>query len=328
MFLHESYTFTTNYMLDRVETGLVTKSTGSRYTVKKSDDGTKVVCTLRGKLRLKGAKSTNPVTVGDVVDFEWGDLKNQGIIVNIHPRKNYIIRRSTKLSKQYHIIAANLDQAIVMMSMSHPATPLEFVDRFLATCEAYEVSPVIVINKIDLIPAKDKSKLNETIGMYQEIGYQVLPLSMITKENFSTLAVLLKEKSTLIAGNSGVGKSTLINALNPELNIKTAEISSYHETGKHTTTYAEMFFIDEHTNVIDTPGIKGFGVIDMEKEEIYHFFPEIFKTAAECRFHNCLHVNEPGCAVKEALNEGNIHLSRYRSYINILTENENKYRIT
>ena len=304
--------------------GLVLKSTGSWYTVK-TDEGSLVSCKTKGKLRTFDIKSTNPIAVGDWVDIEDAD-EQTGVIVNIHDRKNYIIRKASNLSKQSHILAANVDQAVLVITLAFPETQLEFIDRFLASCEAYRIPVVIVVNKTDLYEDTLRSLLNEIHDIYEPIGYKVIETSAINKKNLDTLKSTLKDKISVLSGNSGVGKSTLINTLYPNLHLKVGEISDYHMKGKHTTTFAEMFELPEGGYIIDTPGIKGFGMIYMEKEEIYHFFPDIFKYAEACQYYNCLHIEEPKCAVKTAVEHGMISLSRYQSYLSILNDENSKYR--
>jgi len=306
------------------KSGLVLKTTGSRYSIR-DESGNVFSCTIRGKLRLKGLKTTNPITVGDVVDFEIDD-SGSGTISGIHERKNYIIRRSTNLSRESHIIAANLDQTLLIVTVVLPETQLAFIDRYLVTAEAYSIPSILVFNKIDIYNDEINNKLNEYIAIYSKIGYKCIKVSAETGENLSDLKSILKRKVSLISGNSGVGKSTLINRIEPNLNLKTEEISSYHLTGKHTTTFSEMFELSIGGFIIDTPGIKGFGLIDISKEELYHFFPEIFSHSKDCRFYNCTHTHEPGCAVIQAVNDGEISPSRYINYLGIYEDENDKYR--
>ncbi len=312
-------------------TGIVIKSTGSWYEVKNENDKI-VICRIRGKFRIKGIKTTNPVAVGDLVDYQIEPHKDMGVIVKIHPRKNYILRRSINLSKQYHILAANIDQVFVTVTIAQPETSLSFIDRILVTAEAYHIPAVILINKIDLIK-NDKlliEKKNNLIKTYQNIGYQVVELSAETRENIAFLKNLMRDKTSMFTGHSGVGKSSLINAVDPQLNIKTATISKTHLQGKHTTTFAQLHDLSFGGHIIDTPGIRGFGIVDMEPEEIDSYFPEIFRLKADCKFNNCQHINEPGCAVKPAVKAEKIALSRYKSYLQILEEakddGDNPYR--
>ncbi|KAB2868096.1 MAG: ribosome small subunit-dependent GTPase A, partial [Bacteroidales bacterium] len=298
-----------------METGLVLKTTGSHYRVK-IPNGDIVDCTIRGKLRLKGVKTTNPVTVGDIVQVELND-KNSGVITAVNDRKNYIIRKSTNLSRESHIIAANLDQAVLVVTIEFPETQLGFIDRYLVTAEAYSIPAVIVFNKVDILTDAGIDKLNQYISIYESIGYKCLIVSAQTGYNMNLFRELIQGKTSLISGNSGVGKSTLVNTVEPKLNLRTNNISSAHLTGKHTTTFSEIFELSFGGYIIDTPGIKGFGLIDIEKNELYHFFPEIFKLSSECKYYNCTHIHEPGCAVVEAAKNGEISPSRYLNYLSI-----------
>jgi ribosome biogenesis GTPase len=307
-----------------METGLVLKTTGSHYRVK-MPNGNIVDCTIRGKLRLKGVKTTNPVTVGDFVQVELND-KNSGVITAVNDRKNYIIRKSTNLSRDSHIIAANLDQAVLVVTIEFPETQLGFIDRYLVTAEAYTVPAVIVFNKVDLLNDAGIDKLNLYISIYEAIGYKCLIVSAQTGYNMDLFRKLIQNKTSLISGNSGVGKSTLVNSVEPNLNLRTNNISSAHLTGKHTTTFSEIFELSFGGYIIDTPGIKGFGLIDIEKDELYHFFPEIFKLSSECKYYNCTHIHEPGCAVIEAAKNGEISPSRYLNYLSIYEDDNEKYR--
>ncbi|MCG8582392.1 MAG: ribosome small subunit-dependent GTPase A [Bacteroidales bacterium] len=304
--------------------GLVIKSTGSRYTVL-SDDGTTIVCQIRGKIRLKGIKSTNPVSVGDRVTYD-DDGMGEGVISNIEERKNYIIRKATNLSKQSHIIAANVDQAVLIVTINYPMTTRVFVDRFIAASEAYGIPVTLVFNKTDRYDQEHLKLLEEWRDLYEGIGYKTLAVSAKKQEDLSEIEALLKDKISVLSGHSGVGKSTLINRVEPNLNLKTAEISAIHQSGKHTTTFAEMHPLSFGGFIIDTPGIRGFGLIHIEKEELYHYFKELFEYATDCRFHNCTHYNEPGCAVKAAVENGDITYSRYESYLSILLNENDKYR--
>ena len=306
--------------------GIVTKSTGSWYNVKDGD--LKFwKCRTVGKLRIKGLKTTNPIAVGDHVVFSQED-SDQGLITGIKPRTNYIIRKSVNLSKQTQIIAANIDQALLVISLKSPSTPLGFIDRFLATAEAYSIKAILVFNKIDLLDEEDIIEINKIESTYSNIGYKTLRTSALNQTGLDELSKLLKDKTTLLSGHSGVGKSTLVNSIEPGLQIKTKEVSEYHQKGQHTTTFAEMFELKKGGSIIDTPGIKGFGLVDMQKEEIQDYFPDIFALKGSCRFYNCLHVNEPGCAVKDAVENHKLAASRYKSYSNLIqgTEDENTYR--
>jgi ribosome small subunit-dependent GTPase A len=306
-------------------TGLVVKNTGSWYLVKCQDDNM-VNCKIKGNFRLKGIRTTNPVAVGDIVDL---DINKEGtaFITNIHERKNYIIRKSSNLSKQAHILASNLDLALLVITVNYPETSTVFIDRFLATAQAYRVPVHIVINKSDRYDENDINYINALKYLYEGIGYPCHLVSAKTLEGIDALKEVIKGKVSLISGNSGVGKSTLINAILPELALKTGEISDVHNTGMHTTTFSEMFQLEDGGYLIDTPGVKGFGTIDFETEEVAHFFPEIFKISVNCKFNNCTHRHEPGCAVLKALEEHRISESRYNSYLSIIEDStEGKYR--
>ena len=305
--------------------GLVIKNTGSWYTVR-TDDGRDVESKVKGNFRLKEIRSTNPVSVGDRVDI---DINNEGtaFITRIEDRKNYIIRRASNLSKQSHIIAANLDQAMLIVTVNYPITTTVFIDRFLATAEAYSVPVKLVFNKIDRYKGEDKEYLDALINLYTTIGYPCSTLCAKTEEGLDALKAELKDKIALLSGHSGVGKSTIINKLVPGVNLRTGDISEYHNKGMHTTTFSEMIPLPEGGYLIDTPGIKGFGTIEMETAEISHYFPEIFKFSEDCRFNNCSHRHEPGCAVLQALEDHYISESRYKSYLSILEDKEeSKYR--
>ena len=305
--------------------GLVIKNTGSWYTVR-TDDGRDVESKVKGNFRLKEIRSTNPVSVGDRVDI---DINNEGtaFITKIEDRKNYIIRRASNLSKQSHIIAANLDQAMLIVTVNYPITTTVFIDRFLATAEAYSVPVKLVFNKIDRYKGEDKEYLDALINLYTTIGYPCSTLCAKTEEGLDALKAELKDKITLLSGHSGVGKSTIINKLVPGVNLRTGDISEYHNKGMHTTTFSEMIPLPEGGYLIDTPGIKGFGTIEMETAEISHYFPEIFKFSEDCRFNNCSHRHEPGCAVREVVEKHLISESRYISYLNMLEDKEEgKYR--
>ena len=306
--------------------GLVIKSTGSSYIVR-LDDGSDAECHIKGNFRIRGIRSTNPVAVGDFVEIQTlADGTNW--IKEIEERRNYIIRKSTNLSKESHILAANIDQVALIVTINHPITSTTFIDRFLATCEAYRVRAYLIFNKTDLLTEEEKTQLAELRALYESLDYSTLAISAKDPSTFSVqLSTMLSNKTTLLSGNSGVGKSTLLNALfNKEL-TRTGKISDAHGTGMHTTTFSEMYFLPEGGAVIDTPGIKGFGTIDFEKEEVSHYFREIFRVGRDCRFGNCTHTNEPGCAVQEAVIKGLVAISRYESYLSILNDStEGKYR--
>lgn len=308
-----------------MDKGLVIKNTGSWYLVK-TDDGSEVECKIKGNFRLKGIRSTNPVAVGDRVKI----IRNQegtAFITEIEDRKNYIIRRSSNLSKQSHIIASNLDQCMLIVTVNYPETSTTFIDRFLASAEAYRVPVCLVFNKTDRYSEDENRYLEGLINLYTTIGYQCYKVSALNNTGIDDIKEALAEKITLFSGNSGVGKSTLINAILPEQNLKTGDISNVHNKGMHTTTFSEMFPVNGGGYIIDTPGIKGFGTFDMEEEEVGHYFKEIFKFSADCKYSNCTHRHEPGCAVREAVEKHYISESRYTSYLSILDDKEDgKYR--
>lgn len=305
--------------------GLVIKNTGSWYSVK-TDTGKVVECKIKGNFRLKGIRSTNPVAVGDNVEIA---LNSEGtaFITHIEERRNYIIRKSQNLSKQSHILAANVDQAFLIVTVNYPQTSTTFIDRFLASAEAYSVPVVLVFNKCDILSDDERHYQQSMIHLYETISYECREVSATTGEGVDGLHALLKGKITLLSGNSGVGKSTLINQILPEANLRTAEISDAHNTGMHTTTFSEMLELPEGGYIIDTPGIKGFGTFNMEPEELTSYFPEIFHFSKGCKFSNCTHTHEPGCAVLKAIDDHYIAQSRYQSYLNMLEDkDENKYR--
>jgi ribosome biogenesis GTPase len=308
-------------------TGLVYKSTGSWYTVK-TELGVTYECRIKGKFRIKGIKSTNPISVGDIVDFELETDNNQetGIIHNIHDRRNYIIRKSVNLSKQTHIIAANIDLVFLMITINNPPTLTSFIDRFLVTANAYQIKVVLLFNKLDAYDDETLAEAKFLAHVYREIGYECIGVSAVTGKNVDKVKSLMRDKVSMFSGHSGVGKSTLVNAIEPTLNIKTKEISTQHMQGQHTTTFAEMFDLSFGAKIIDTPGIKGFGVVDMDKEEVGDYFPEIFKLKQNCKFNNCMHIHEPQCAVKTALENDEIAYSRYRSYLQIVEGEDENYR--
>ena len=305
--------------MDRKFTATVVRATGSWYDV--LHDGETVRCRIRGRLRLKGVRSTNPVVVGDEVACE-ADEGGDYVIADILPRRNYVIRRASNLSKESHIIAANVDQALLMASLRSPETPTEFVDRFLVTCEAYKVPVTILLSKLDL---QDAEAVAEFRAVYEGAGYRVLEVSVREGRGVEAVRELLAGRPTLVSGNSGVGKSTLIQAIDPSLDIRTGEISESHHKGRHTTTFSTMYPLAGGGAVIDAPGIKGFGLIDIDEAELWHYFPEMMRVAPACRFYNCTHTHEPGCAVTEAVKAGEIAWPRYESYLKIRDEDE-KYR--
>lgn len=308
-------------------TGIIYKSTGSWYTVK-AENNQFYDCRIKGKFRMKGIKSTNPIAVGDVVDFEIDETSDAvtGNIHNIHDRKNYIVRKSVNLSKQTHIIASNIDIVFLLVTINNPVTTTSFIDRFLVTAEAYHIKAVLVFNKIDTY---DDATLDDQLFLqyiYSQIGYECLRVSATAGKGLVELKKMMEGKVCMFSGHSGVGKSTLVNALEPNLNLKTKEISDLHQQGQHTTTFAEMFDLSFNSKIIDTPGIRGFGIVDMEKSEIKGYFPEFFELEDQCKFNNCLHKDEPNCAIKNALEEDKIAWSRYKSYLQILEGDEEQYR--
>lgn len=300
--------------------GVVVKSTGKFYRVL-SEDGEEMECTIRGKFRTQGLRTTNPVAVGDHVEIDV-EKEGIGVITHIDERKNYIIRKSVNLSKEAHIVASNIDQAILLITLKAPDTSFGFADRFLVTAEAYGIPVKMVINKMDVYDEKILLKVQKWIDIYTAIGYPCYKMSAETGEGIDAIIELMKDKVTLISGHSGAGKSTLVNRIEPGLQLKTSEVSESHNKGKHTTTFAEMFPLSIGGFIIDTPGIKGFGLVDMEKEMLSHYFPEMFELLSDCKFHNCQHMNEPGCAVKKALEAGEIAESRYKSYLSLLLDDE------
>lgn len=308
-------------------TGLVYKSTGSWYTVK-TLNGKAYECRIKGRFRLQGIKSTNPIAVGDYVDFELETKNNEetGVIHRIQERKNYIVRKSVNLSKQTHIIASNIDQVFLLVTINNPPTHTSFIDRFLVTAEAYSIKTVLLFNKVDTLDADTFAEVKYLAEVYRKIGYECIGISAITNKNVDKVKALMEDKVSMFTGHSGVGKSTLVNAIEPNLDLKTKEISAQHQQGQHTTTFAEMYDLSFNAKIIDTPGIKGFGVVDMEKEEVGDYFPEFFELKQDCKFNNCLHIHEPKCAIKDALENDEIAYSRYRSYLQILEGDEEHYR--
>jgi len=298
----------------------------------KSENGDIVACKIKGNFRLKGIKSTNPIAVGDHVEFKLAEKESEdntnvinGLITNIVERTNYIIRKSPNLSKQSHIIASNIDESFLVVTINYPVTTSTFIDRFLVSAEAYRIPCTLIFNKVDRYNHDQTRQMDAMIELYEKIGYRCLKTSTKNNIGMETLKSRMKNKTIVFAGHSGVGKSTLINTIEPSLNLKTKEISDYHQTGKHTTTFSEMFELSFGGYIIDTPGIKGFGVLEMEKEEISHYFPEMFKFLEKCQYYNCTHTHEPGCEVKKQVNEGEIADSRYFSYLGLLNTDD-KYR--
>ena len=310
--------------------GIVIKSTGSWYTVK-TTEGEIIDCRIKGNFRLKGIRSTNPIAVGDQVELtvsqEDSNLEGAiiGLITNIIERRNYIIRKSSNLSKESHIIAANIDQAFLIVTIKHPVTTTTFIDRFLVSAEAYRIPCHIIFNKIDIYDEQETALMNSIVEIYEAIGYQCLKISATDNVGIEELKMMMKDKTNVFSGHSGVGKSTIINCIQPGVLLKTGIISDSHHKGKHTTTYSEMIDLDFGGFIIDTPGIKGFGLLEMAKEEIAHYFPEMFRLLDNCQYYNCTHTHEPGCAVKKAVEEGQISESRYDTYVGLLN-NEDKYR--
>ncbi|MBQ2844032.1 MAG: ribosome small subunit-dependent GTPase A [Alistipes sp.] len=306
-------------MAENYFTGVVVRATGSWYEV--LSGGERLQCRIRGKLRLKGVRSTNPVVVGDEVSC-LTDEQGSHVIIDITPRRNYVIRRASNLSKESHIIAANIDQALLLVTLRQPETAWEFVDRFLVTCEAYKIPVVILLAKSDL---QEKEEVDFFRATYEPIGYRVVEVSAVTGEGVEEVHDLLVGRTTLLSGNSGVGKSTLVQRIDPTLDIRTGDISESHHKGRHTTTFSTMYPLSEGGALIDTPGIKGFGLIDIEEEELWHYFPEMMHYGRECRFYNCTHTHEPGCAVVAALEAGEISPMRYESYLKMM-DDDDKYR--
>jgi len=303
--------------------GLITKSTGSWYQVQ-LPDGRRIDCRIKGIFRIKGITTTNPLAVGDVVDIEMEPEQDTGVIINLQPRKNYIIRKSINLSKQGQIIAANLDQALLVVTLASPRTSLGFIDRFLVTAEAYDIPAKLVFNKLDLFSDDGLDVLADYKAIYEKIGYPCYEVSALEGTNIEQVRELLKDKVTLFSGHSGVGKSTLINALLPDLDLRTQQVSGWSDKGMHTTTFAEMFELPQGGFLIDTPGIRELGIIDIDKQELSHFFPEMRALLNQCRFNSCRHINEPGCAVIKAVENGEIELSRYESYLSIYNGNDTR----
>ena len=306
--------------------GIVYRSTGSWYLVKDSQ-GIFYSCRIKGKFRIQGIKSTNPIAVGDQVEFDLVEEGSEmlGIITEIGPRENYLVRKSVNLSKQTHIIASNIDQAFLLITLNNPPTSFAFIDRFLITTEAYQIPAVLLFNKMDTYSDEEKVEVSWMQSVYESIGYACYQISCFNKKDVMLIADLMQNKSSMFTGHSGVGKSTLLNAISPGLNLKTKVISEQHQQGQHTTTYAEMFDLEGNARIIDTPGIKGFGVVDIASEELGNYFPEFLKVKQECKFNNCLHLDEPRCAVKDGVDDESIPPSRYKSYVQLL-EDDTPYR--
>lgn len=304
--------------------GTVIKSTGSQYLVK-VEDGSVIPCSIRGKFRIKGIRATNPVAVGDHVGFEWLEDGTGGIITSITERSNYIIRKSSNLSKEYQLLATNVDLAWLMISMILPRTMTPFIDRFLVSAEAYRIPVVILFNKTDLYGESEREEMKHLKEVYSDIGYRCMQMSLQTREGVKEVRNEMTAKVNVISGNSGVGKSTLISVLDPTIRLKIGEISDYHKTGKHTTTFSEMFELSSGIRIIDTPGIRGFGTIDIDREELFHFFPEIFRASKKCKYHNCIHLHEPDCGVKAEVDKGSISEFRYINYL-MMMEEDGKHR--
>jgi ribosome biogenesis GTPase len=305
--------------------GTVIKSTGSQYLVKIADERI-IPCSIRGKFRIKGIRATNPVAVGDHVVFEWMEDGNGGIITSIKERSNYIIRKSSNLSKEYQLLASNVDLVWLMISMTLPRTLTPFIDRFLVSAEAYRIPVIILFNKTDLYGLSELEEMKYLKSVYTDIGYRCMQMSLQTREGVKEVRNEMTEKVNVISGNSGVGKSTLINVLDPALRLKIGEVSDFHKTGKHTTTFSEMFELTSGIRIIDTPGIRGFGTIDIEREELFHFFPEIFRASKLCKYHNCMHMHEPECGVKAGVENGTISEFRYINYLMMMEVEDGKYR--
>ena len=304
-----------------LQTGRVIKSMGKWYNVL-LEDGSNISCRIRGKVRLEGVKTTNPIAVGDEVELELLKKEDGGVIHSIHQRKNYLVRKSVNLSKRSHILAANIDRAYLLVTLVAPITHLAFIDRFLVAAESFRIPVTLLFNKMDLYFEEHLPLVDEIAAIYENIGYPCYKISALNKENIEFLRDEINGKQVMISGHSGTGKSTLINALDNNLTIKTSEISSHHLQGQHTTTFAEMHPLKSGGFIIDTPGIKAFGIIDLEKEVISHYFPEMRELLNKCRFHNCLHLNEPSCAVKDAVENGEIASSRYSTYLDLIQEDE------
>ena len=302
--------------------GRIVKSTGSWSSVR-TDDGKVIPCKVKGSFRLKGIRSTNPVSVGDWVEFKMIDDVN-GIIHKLEKRNNYIIRRSINLSKRGHILASNIDQILIFVTLRDPETTKGFIDRITISAEAYHITPVLIFNKADLLDESDSHNLIEWLCVYSKLGYQCIQTSVTENVNLEEVIQVMKGKTSMLAGHSGTGKSSLINAISPTLNLKIDDISKTHRQGKHTTTFAELYHLDFDAQIIDTPGIRGFGIIDIDQKELSHYFLEMRKLLSKCKFNNCQHLNEPDCAIKKAVGKGEIAESRFKSYMSIYSEDENE----
>lgn len=306
--------------------GYVTKSTGSWYEIR-LENGEFIDARLKGKFRMKGIRTTNPITVGDIVEvINNNEEQEQAVITALVPRKNYLIRKATKLSKESHIIASNIDQIAVVLTVAMPRTPLGFVDRVLATAEAYDIPVILVFNKVDIYQEKDEDRFDELLAIYGPIGYKMLATSAITHKGVKELKALMQDKTTLFTGQSGVGKSSLINNLDNTLDLWVEEISDYNDKGRHTTTFAEMHFTDFGARLIDSPGLRSFGMIDIDKAHLAHYFLEMKAHLGECKFNNCVHINEPGCAIKQAVASGAISESRYNNYLMMFNDEDLKQK--
>ncbi len=308
-----------------MQTGLVIKTTGSWHTVR-TESGLDILCKVKGKFRIKGIRTTNPVAVGDIVDIQHKEDDDIGAIVKIHKRRNYIIRKAINLSRESHIIGANLDHAWLSATLKNPVTYSMFIDRYLVTASAYQIPASLIFNKWDIYTKEEQHIIESWKSIYEKVGYRCIITSATTGMGIDELREASRGMLNVFSGNSGVGKSTLINSLDSSLDLRTDSISESHLSGKHTTTFSEMLSIKDGGNIIDTPGISGFGTVDIEKDELYHFFPEIFEAATDCQFHNCTHLHEPGCAVQKAVERGDVSEMRYRNYLGMLEDEDDKYR--
>lgn len=303
--------------------GIVVKNSSNSYIVENLETAQEVVCSIKGRFRLDNIRTTNPVAIGDEVEYETDPATGSSVIYAISPRRNYIIRRSTNLSKESHIIAANVDNVFLVVTLKHPTTNYEFIDRFLVTCEIYHIAVTIILNKIDLYTDEE---ITEFVDNYKLAGYKVILTSTLLKKGTNEVAEMMKGKKSLFSGNSGVGKSSIINDISPLKDVKTGDISMSHHKGRHTTTFSQMFKLGDGTYLIDTPGIKGFGIVDIKNEELARYFPDLFAHIKDCRFYNCTHTHEPDCQIKKMVEEGVISIERYNSYLKILEDAKNKYR--